>query len=219
MIVFVPRDHLYHLISSNHAHFDRFCASDWKARGVRNRDEYMQALDVGCFSDIQKQKLRASVKRAIKRVQTFNVEWFHGEMVAKMPWKIGCVLSDTYENGLPHTVGDVIVLTADLVDEMSLHNLATLLIHEQTHVLQRLYPKYARNFLKSYQFRRLKRHTKHDGLRANPDTDGYLYERLGVRYGFRYLTTVCSLSSVRRRHPKYEHPYEEMAYLVEKFTS
>lgn len=221
MVYFVSRNKLRELIRNNDSYYERFCASDWRARNALNRQDYVKQVLTGSFIEEHRLKLRQAVKRAKQILPSIYVDWFDGGLVSKMPWKIGCIVSEDFENGLPHTIDDTIVLTWTLVDQIELPDLIKLLIHEQTHVFQRKFPKYVRNFMRQYGYRRIKKHTKHDRIRANPDTDGYIYERKGRRTGFKYATNrpVRSLHTLlRRQHPRLEHPFEDMAYRVEKLV-
>lgn len=219
-IEFVSPEKLMRAVRRNQEFYRRFCQADWQARQAKNWEEYMtnveHALDT--FTESQQSKLKRAVEIAHDQLRTINIDWFDGKKASRMPFKLACVSGTMYENGLPHTVNDMIVLTSEQVSESSMDELVRTLKHEQTHVFQRRYPAYAHNFIRQHDFRRLKRHTRFDRIRANPDTDGYIYVRLGQVYAFPYRKgTIRSLQSVKfKSHPRMEHPYEEMAYRIEK---
>lgn len=221
-VEFVCPEKLMRAIRRNHDFYKRFCHADWKARHVKNWEEYMKKVEdvIGTFTESQKRKLKRAVEMAHEQLSTIKVEWFDGKKATRMPFKIACVHGTVYENGLPHTVNDMIILTSEQVSNSSIPELVRTLKHEQTHVFQRRFPAYAYNFIRQHNFSRLKRHTRFDQIRANPDTDGYIYMRLGQVYAFPYREgTIRSLQSVKfKSHPRMEHPYEEMAYRIEKWT-
>lgn len=218
-IHFLSQKQVVALLTSNGSYFRRFCAKDWLARGVRNLSEYISVIHAcaGTFTRTQKNKLKRASRLADQQLSTIDFHWFRGQEAARTEWSFACVHGNGYDNGLPHTVDRTIVLTSELVDESSDEELVRLLKHEKTHVLQRLHPAWARNFLKAHNFRRLRTHRKTDGIRANPDTNGVIYERFGEVFEFRYTDRVHSLDSVKpRKHARHEHPYEWMAYMIEK---
>lgn len=209
-------------IVNNDAYYARFCDADWKARGAKNRNDYLSKVVATDLDEIQKRKLTRAVQKACMELSTIRLDWFDGQKCAKMPFIIGCFIGDTYENGYPHTIGDAILLSENTIDEMTVHELVRLLKHEQTHVYQRRFPRAVRNFLRNFSFKRVKKQTKHDRFRANPDTDGVIYERFGKLYRFRWKNheQVHGLHSLTsRRHPRFEHPFEDMAYRIEKMKN
>ena len=224
---FVSPSKAFSILLRQSDYFGRFCPADWKARGVHGLAEYLLHIrenGFGTFTPTQARKLVHCIHRVCERWMTHppTVDWFDGKKAVRMGWKVAAVTSDAYENGLPHTHQDVIFLPVDVVDSYSTRDLCRLLKHEQTHIYQRKYPRDVRRFLHQYGFRRWKRHTRRENVRANPDTDGWLYERRGERFAFPYapLGEVRSLHSVCRHrgrsHPRYEHPFEWMAYLLER---
>ena len=50
------------------------------------------------------------------------------------------------------------------------------LIHEQVHVYQKKYPNELNYYLKKNNFTKLKKRTKYDNIRANPDLNNYIYK-------------------------------------------
>ncbi len=217
-IVFVSPSTVAKKIRTNLPYYKRFSPQDWTARGVKNLAQYLSSIVVTDFDADQRRKLCKAVRQAKRDFSRIQVDWFDGKVAMKIPFKFGAIADDSYENGYPHTIGDVILLTTETVDEMSDEDLAELIKHEQTHVFQRKFPKYVRCFLKQFGYRRLKKQHPRDGIRANPDTDGITYERLGRVYAFPYRNEVRGLHSIDyshvKRHPRYEHPFEDMAYRV-----
>ena len=62
--------------------------------------------------------------------------------------KIGFVCNNNYENGLPHTRGDIIILNKNkFMINSDIKNMKTL-IHEQVHVYQKKYSNELNYYLK-----------------------------------------------------------------------
>jgi hypothetical protein len=218
MIQFIAPRTLAKLIANNHSYYRRFCAEDWKARGATDLNHYMSQVLVASPTAAQRRRLTAAAKQVRADLADFHTDWFDGKVFTKLPFRIGTFVGKTFENGLPHTIDDTILFDLNELDGMSDRAIVRMLKHEQVHVFQRKFPKYARNYLRSHNFRRVKKHTSRDGIRANPDTDGVIYERYGRVYALKWASKVTGMHSTLPRgvHPRYEHPYEDMAYRLEK---
>lgn len=211
-------------ICNNTAYYRRFSTLDWKARHARNKDEYFARLNITSFNLDQRRKLRSTVRRARRELSKISVDWFDGKLAARLPFTFGALADESCENGYPHTVDNLILLSTDTVDALSDDELVELIKHEQTHIFQRKFPRFVTNFLKQHGYQRIRRQHPRDGIRANPDTDGVIYVRMGLVYAFPYRSVVRGLHSidykkVGKRHPRYEHPFEEMAYRISEWKN
>ena len=134
----------------------------------------------------------------------------------KIPWKFGIINGKLYENGLPHTRGDVIILSKRII-RGNYKWLIELLIHEKTHVFQKLYPDYASNYIKQNNFVKVG-HNK-GIVRANPDTDDYTYADMsGNELKAIYKENAKRIKDVIIQDQYYEHPFERMAIDFEKMV-
>lgn len=141
------------------------------------------------------------------------------------------------EDNMPFTLSNVIFLPKILISqankEDTFRKLCDTLIHEATHVLQRLKPKitskivekiWGFNVFSDFEFREL---VKGDlPTRSNPDTSYQMYLKDNVVWTFVFNSeTPLNLSdglsvSIDSYNPKsikqtnYEHPYEMMAYMM-----
>jgi hypothetical protein len=91
-----------------------------------------------------------------------------------------------------------------------------LLIHEKIHIYQRKYKKDIKLYLKHNQFTPIYRRKN---SRANPDLDSFTYynKKNGRKYESNYRTSKpSSITDITNK--RYEHPYEEMAYSIEKMV-
>ena len=110
---------------------------------------------------------RTALRGIVERLQPLLVE--RAPLYARTPWSF-IQLDDRAEGGMPHTRGPHIVLPTAAVDAwVAMHRKAAvsgrladatfgfnLLVHEQTHVLERLYPqRFETLFTRAFGFTRL----------------------------------------------------------------
>jgi len=106
-------------------------------------------------------------------------------MSATLPWRVA-FLTDAAEGGWPHTHGTVICLPISVLNGLSKrthHTLVELLVHERTHVLQRLDPEAARRTIRAWYGDSVHPVARRgavesrlaERLRSNPDIDAYVY--------------------------------------------
>lgn len=158
------------------------------------------------------------------------------QRLAGLTWKL-VVLDDEVENGYPHTISDVICLPQSFIKDE--HPSIVTLIHEKIHVFQRAYPDETAKIVSRLGYRpftesEARRNSCDDmrrRLRANPDLDGRLYVNRSTgcipaavyKHGDDKIQSLADASLVClnvkdktgksvKDEPKYEHPYEEMAY-------
>lgn len=141
--------------------------------------------------------------------------WIDNEKFHSLPWKIivigGGWNGVIYENGLPHTRGDYIIVNTD----MSWGDGIRTLLHEKMHVYQKMHKKE----VDSKVLKKFKIIGKMEERgRVNPDTDGVIYkDGNGDVYKCNYIgDNPANLSDVvfglGVRDPKFEHPYERIVY-------
>lgn len=213
---FLSKHKTTQLISQNHEYYNRFSKKDWTLRKIKNKKEYLQQIPNCCeeFTEDEKNRLRSLCKKAdgfFKQID--GIEWLNGKILCTIKWKFGCI-TDLYENGNPHTISNVILLSKEDFDRDQ-DDFISLLAHEKIHIFQRYYPLYVKKYMHQYQFKPYRKRTKYDNIRANPDTDSYVYERLGKVYRAVYKKSAETINDIRLTNLKHEHPFEEMAYRVE----
>jgi hypothetical protein len=49
------------------------------------------------------------------KLSKINIEGFDGNKCSKIKWKIGMISGNMYENGLPHTRDDVIIIPKSIM--------------------------------------------------------------------------------------------------------
>lgn len=125
------------------------------------------------------------------------------ENIANEPWKIA-MTDGSYEEGFPHTRGDIIFLTPNTLD------LSTL-IHEKLHVHNKLYDP---PDLESMGYKYLGPRKGLYRLRSNPDVDGNIWEdpETGKPMVALYNSDRPMGLMDINIDSEHEHPYEVLSY-------
>ena len=212
-IHYLTKDELYaHLIENKDGYYDRFHKNDLKVRNVTSVSQYLEKIkDSVCNvpPDLQ-EKLTTAIKQVNQAKEVKGIDM---DLFLQIPWKIGCVRNKKYENGLPHTRGQVIILPLT-VDERSMTSLCRLLMHEKVHVYQKLYPERVQKYFETKGIRPIKKtNFQNAAIPANPDIDDSLFQNYGAWYE-NTPTHFEDVQYVGGSH-KREHPLEEMAYEAE----
>jgi len=218
-ITFLSKEELYtHLKQNEDGYFNTFHENDFRVRKVINIQEYfIQIQKSVCDSSSE---IRQKVKSCIYLIyeKLVSKQNYHGINVSKflmIPWKIGFTHGKGYENGYPHTRGDVIILNVDTIPNMTEKSLCRLLIHEKIHVYQKIYPQEVKTYFATKQIIPIRKRDYSDKtIPANPDLDQNIYNG----YGAFYDKTPNQFRDVRYLNDSSasEHPLEEMAYQWEK---
>lgn len=135
------------------------------------------------------------------------------EKLVNMQWTFALTTGNVYEDGLPHTRLNVIFLSS-LVDYTP-DSLFRTLVHEKIHLYQRMYPEHMVQLLGKLGYVRWKNAQGVPRIRANPDTDPYIYVDPATKAPMlaEYASdTPSSVSDITIKHGAQEHPYETMAY-------
>ena len=218
-VIFMSQIETDTILQNNHSFYDRFHPHDLHARNVSSVTEYLEKIkeSPSFFSLYEKLKLLICITIANYRLSCINEEWFNGKKAGYgIVWKIGCVKGFAYEDALPHTVNDNIILSHSLLCN-SYSDLVVTLMHEKTHVYQKVYD--SSSYISTNGFTKLKKSEMSDTIRANPDTDNYLYTKTDKDikniYKLTYRTTKPSSITDTNGSDQNEHPLEEMAYRIE----
>lgn len=202
---------------------------DLIARNVSTEIDYRrQAASAALeFSEDQKSRLKSAAAKADKFFacyksdpnQTNDYVDISGKDIAAIPWIFALTDDSVYEDGMPHTRANTIFLST-IVDETPRH-LFKILVHEKVHLYQRLYPKQCVAYLASHGFIQWKMRQGVPRIRSNPDVDPWIYIELQSSKPLMALyvsdrpknisDTVTAFDDI-----SYEHPYELMAYTIEK---
>lgn len=202
-IFFLNENELLDILLSDKDHYYKtFYSLDLKVRNVESIKEYKENIKKSVCS-FSKSKQDSIIKMA-KKIDEFlkNIGLYKASL---LPWKIGCVKGKLYEDGLPHTRLDTIILNMNTI------NISTLL-HEKIHIYQKKYKKDMKIYLSL--FTKVKKREESDHIRANPDIDQWIYKDNERIYQTVYVKDPKSIQDVKRY--KYEHPFEKMAEEIER---
>jgi hypothetical protein len=204
-------------------YYDKFHRADYKVRKVKNKKSYLAKISKsGCSPD---EEIVEKIKKCIDTVHELLLprknETIHGikiETFLFLPWRIGFTCDKNYENGLPHTRGDVIILNTRDIQQRTIPEVCKLLIHEKSHVYQKL--EDVSHYLKKNYTEIKQKDYKDEAMPANPDTNDTVYKCnktdtiLGGKYA-EHPTHFRDISFPRDDH-SLEHPFESMAYKMEE---
>ena len=227
-IIFYKKDILFNVLKKdNDKYFQSFFDIDFKVRHISNINDYYDILyNSLCDPDeiiinkikdyiiIIKNKIENVMSR-LKRDNKDRYKYVHLEKMNELIWKIGFVCNNNYENGLPHTRDDIIILNKNKVMLNSdIKNIKTL-IHEQIHIYQKKYPNEVLYYLEQMNFSKVKKRNKYDNIRANPDLDDFIYkDKHNNTYMAKYIDNANSIEDIiyyPYNQQSYEHPNEKMA--------
>jgi len=119
-----------------------------------------------------------------------------------------------YEEGLPHTRGNIIFLSDDTLKQSDAR-LKSILLHEKVHVYQRANRGEMERVIKNAGYVRVSQRLGSNRARNNPDIDEYIYQGPdGKMQVCRYTSDAPSSIRDVLCNPMEDHPYETMAYDV-----
>jgi len=221
-ITFLNKNELFNALKQNDDnYYDRFFKNDYYARKISNIDEYINLIYKASsnFNVGEKTKLIICCDKADKFFKDIRYDWFDGEKACEIEWRLGCITGKYYENGLPHTRSDIIVLPNVKINTYTEERLIKLLIHEKIHLYQKLYPADVEIYINENNYTRIKEREEPDNIRANPDLDNWIYsDKDGNINKATYNKMPSSIEDITYNpvnNQNYEHPYEKMAIDIE----
>lgn len=168
--------------------------TDLLARGAQSAQAYAFESAADMLDPLPSE--RATVMDALKVVQFRQFP---------LPPRVAiAVFGNRYEEGLPHTRMGIVFLPRSALSRSGPRLLARLLHHELIHISQRHFPEFTAAMLEARGFRKLRRVTQEDNVRANPDTDGFLYSNSDPE-----IYTSRTPTSIRQSTGR--HPFEIIA--------
>ena len=216
---FLNKEELYKLlVKDEDRYYKTFNENDLKVRKVNSEEDYHKKIknSVSDFTQREKELLATFTKKAKKILrESDSVPGFDTMKASRIPVIFGCIIGEEYEEGLPHTRYPAIILNRDELDS-SEYYIVKLIIHELTHIYQKMYPNDIKNYLKINNFE-IVGNKKNE--RANPDLDGYIYKNTLTNqiYEMKYKENPSSIGDVYYSST-HEHPLEEMAYAMENIV-
>ena len=186
---------------NNSSYFNHMSASDLLARStvdspVTSPEHYTNNYLAGFseFTDEEKSKLEDVITKA-------NNVLVNYPNFRDTEWKFAKISKDL-EYGMPHTIGDMIVITSEFLNKQEDYQVKTL-IHEKVHVFQRIDNTAARELVGLMGFKSLtteeRQKVSHDILerrRSNPDIDNNMYKHEETNQVIVQLYNTLSPSSL-----------------------
>ena len=194
-------------------------AADLVAREVSSPQEYITRIAQATenFSLEEKTKLVEACSKADAWISKQEVsKSFDGPAAALIPWKFAKTTA-AYEEGFPHTRMEYIFLTGALV-ATDITSFIRTLIHEKVHLYQRLYKEDVLAYIRSKNIMLFTEKQNYELVRANPDTDGYVYAinrtPMVAVYKSKTPMGINDIVITPVNKAEYEHPFELQAYEI-----
>ena len=131
-VIFLNNYELYDiLINDSDNYYKSFYDKDLYSRKIKSIDEYKKYIlySVYNFTDEQKNKIIKCINKVNIFFEKKIFDFVCSKKINKIKWKLGCIKGKLYENGLPHTRNDIIIISSDNVDSYSEKKLIKTLIH------------------------------------------------------------------------------------------
>ena len=212
------------LLNDYDNYYKSFYNNDFICRNISTVDEYHEYIikSVSEFDSIEK----AKIEKCILKINTWllskshNIEYFNEKDFYNIPWKIGSIEGKLYENGLPHTRNDIIIISKNDIQNMSEKKLTKTLLHEKVHIYQKLNNSNANIFIYKKNFIKFKQREQEDNIRANPDLDNWIYKNKNTNDIYKAVynkdaKTIEDITYYPNNSQSFEHPFEAMAIEIE----
>ena len=182
------------------------------------------------FTEDQKVRFMKAAEKADKFfasyrsdcAQTNDYVGISGKDIVSIPWVFALTKGTAYEDGMPHTRSNTIFISTE-IDETPKY-LTKILIHEKLHLYQRLYANKTVAYLTGKGYIKWKLRQGVPRIRSNPDVNPWIYIEPNSEKPMMALYTSDKPKNISDtinafNDVKYEHPYELMAYTIEKEAS
>lgn len=201
-------------------------ALDLIARNVKTYKEYIDLyINNLSYFDAKETNIIKNIIDKIDKLYNIKITKYF----KNIPWKF-IKQSTIIENGWPHTLGDVIVLSSDFFN-LDEKNQILILIHEKIHIYQRLYPIETHKLIHNYlNFEVTNKIQNILNARNNPDINNFIYKKNNIIIAQLYNSlspsnisdsSVYDLNknikistddlNISKIVKQYEHPFEIMA--------
>jgi hypothetical protein len=221
-IIFINDNELFFILTRDYDnYFKSFYHNDFYSRQIKNIEEYNINIkkSISNFNEKEIIKIKKCIEKVNLKLISINLYWFNGKKALEIPWKIGCIIGKLYENGLPHTREDVIILSKEHINNYSNLKLSKTLLHEKVHIYQKFFKKDIEKYIHKNNFIKIKEKSLDDNIRANPDLDNWIYKDSNnliykAEYN-KYPKSVEDINYSFQNSQSYEHPFEKMAIYIE----
>ena len=211
------------IMNTSDNHFSRFNKYDLIARKVNSVDEYLNnILEIGINLTDDKKDIIIKCIEIIDNelINQINENWIDNNKLKQITWRIGVIDGKVYEEGLPHTRNNTIIIPYKQIKFTN--DFINTLLHEKLHVYQKIYPTDFDIYLKENNYTKYIQYINSNiNYRSNPDTDEWIYKKNNELYISKYKTlypdTILDVKYYPKNNSKYEHPREKSVYnLLEK---
>ena len=221
-VVFLKNSETQAILNEDADHYyQTFHKVDLKVRKSKNLQEYLEKIgNSGCEgTEDNKEKILYCIGKVNERLEPKRKETVEGIEIDKLlnlQWRIGFTCDKFYENGLPHTRDNVIILNNTDIQRRNIVEMCQLLIHEKVHVYQKTHTQEFKEYLEE-KFEKVEKKDKNKTIPANPDVDGFVYKekKSGEVFNVKYKKNPEHFRDITGNHKK-EHPNESVAYKLEK---
>lgn len=214
------------LIDDLDNYFKKFYHIDFISRNVQDINEYTEKikksiLDKNEIKDEIITRIRKCIQIIDSKTNNIKVPWIDIKKLNEIQWKIGITKGKSYENGLPHTRKDCILLSTYFLDNFGDNKLIEILLHEKIHLYQKKYEEDLQLYLNLNGYEKYKKREENDKTRANPDIDEWIYldKNKNVNkavYNRNNPFTLQDVTFYPEDSQSNEHPYEKMAIDISK---
>jgi hypothetical protein len=214
------------LMTDDDNYYTTFSKYDLLARHVKNIDEYKKMImnSPVNVSYEERNKLINSLQVIENVVSKIKMAGFDVDKFNNIHWKVGIFAGNEYENGLPHTRSDIIIMPQNLIRKYNEKRLTELMAHEMIHIYQKIYPDEVQKYL---QFNNIDiqegTNRINDFRRANPDINRIDYKDDKSLYFANYKdknpNNVDDVIFSHSGTQEGEHPYEKMSIEFENKIS
>ena len=216
-------DILHYMLNDSDNYVASMTSSDLHARKCLSTEEYIhksladfninETMRNTCYKNILQ-----SISVADTLLSTLSPKFY------EIPWSFVLFSGRNYENGYPHTRFNSIFLPIHLClysNQKEQKDFIRTLIHEKIHLFQKMFPHdpFITSFMSSYEIIENKNNLYPPLVRANPDTDNYIYKNIHTNEILCFLYKSGTPSSIGDviELSKYEHPYEAMSYIFAEY--
>lgn len=185
--------------------FENMNYKDLKVRNVKSKDDYKNKY----YESYMEFNLREKYKLWFMVLKINYLT--NGTFYRNIPWKFVKV-NKNIENGFPHTIDDVIVLS-------SVPSNIDTLIHEKFHIYQRIYPNYINILYNKLGFKeyKIKDEFLENNKRNNPDVDKHYIK--DNKYLYIQLYSDNPLSLQDSKSYKYDINTNKLFYNDDKISN
>jgi hypothetical protein len=198
---------------------------DIKAQRSKSKSEYKNKIiqSADSFRPEEIQKLKIACRKADEALKKINIPGFDGIKASNLDWNIALTRGRNYEDGLPHTRLNTIFITDNTLKNNPIQ-LAKTMLHEKVHVYERLFPSDIEVWIKHNGFKPYKKWDSFKIARSNPDINEWSYldpkgRPMVVLYKNNNPKSIHDVRYLEHEDPASEHPYETLAYTLEKFIN